>query len=256
MHRILCLLLIFLPFFTHAQRILNYVMVSDNGATDKPEDAKYLIVVKKLNNNLYQRLEYHFTGPLMRVISYGSDSMKVMEGDYREYNDSGWISLRGQYRMDAKDGDWLTYGADKRVIRKTSYRLGNVVHDWNEDSLRINDAREDSLRKAHPRDTTHDQEASYKGKDKGWNAYMTKALNKGYPDRAAKLRIGGTVVAQFIIDTAGKVIEAELLHSVEVSLDELVLNALYDSPSWTPAFQGDHRVKAYRRQKLTFQPPQ
>ena len=60
--------------------------------------------------------------------------------------------------------------------------------------------------------------------------------------------------AQFTI--SGKVIDAEVSLPFHPEFDKIALSIIKDSPAWTPATAHNRKVKAYRRQPITFAQPE
>ena len=63
----------------------------------------------------------------------------------------------------------------------------------------------------------------------------------------------GTCVVQFIVDREGNISEVEALTMKGTKLAEICVNAIKRGPKWTPAEQNGRKVKAYRKQPVTFQ---
>ncbi len=58
--------------------------------------------------------------------------------------------------------------------------------------------------------------------------------NVKYPAEAVKAGIQGKVFVQFVVNTEGKIINAEILKSVNPLLDEEALRAILSAPDWVP----------------------
>lgn len=260
MNRIIgCLLILSLPAFAHAQEIVNYAMVGDHGITKDPNKATFLIVIKSFGDTVFQRLEYKFTGPLVRVFTYRNPDMQVKEGAFREFDSNGKLAVQRQYHLIQKEGEWYDMDDSLHPVTQTRVHLATVLFTWDKDSIRIHNEMDEAARKAaHPEDIWNDYKdisASFPGGDKGWLRYIQSKYDDHYPERARSLGATGKVLVQFILDTTGSVSNAEILRSVELSVDEAVLSWLYASPKWRPAFQRNHHVKAYRREVFTFNLP-
>ena len=72
-------------------------------------------------------------------------------------------------------------------------------------------------------------------------------------DSLQKENKAGTCVVQFIVDTDGDISELQPLTMQGTLLSRTVVEALKNGPKWIPAMQNGHKVKAYRRQPVTFQ---
>lgn len=250
-------LLLILPFTAPCQTIVNAVMVGTNGAVTKnPNDAQYLIVVKKYSDTAYARIEYNFSGPMIEVTTYKDVKLSVKDGAFKQYNAHGLIEFKGEYYQNQKNGDWYQFSEDSvKAIERDHYNMDQLVFAWGQDSMHIHDSLAYAATKAKFGGKPKEVEAAFPGGDKAWAAHVY--ANAVFPERAMKLKVEGTVEALFVVDTLGRVINPEIEKSVEFSLDEEVLTLLEKSKSitWAPAFQGDHHVKAFRRQKFTFTLP-
>jgi hypothetical protein len=249
-------LLLILPTAATCQTIVNAAMVGPNGVTKDPKEAQYLIVVKKYSDTAYTRIEYNFSGPMIKSTTYRDPKLTEKNGPFRQYNSNGQVEFMGNYYQNQKNGDWYQYSEDSlKIIEKDRYNMDQVVYKWGLDSMHIHDSLAYAKTKARFGGKPKEVEASFPGGDKAWAAHVYKDAT--FPERAMKLSVGGTVIAMFVVDTLGRVVNPDIEKSVEFSLDEEVLTLLDKSKSiaWVPAYQGDHHVKAFRRQKFTFTLP-
>ena len=92
-------------------------------------------------------------------------------------------------------------------------------------------------------------EADYPGGQQGWISYLTSHLH--YPDAAVKKNIQGTVVMQFIVNTDGKITDVKALSGPEALKAESI-RAIKESGVWVPAQQNGKKVRAYKRQPITY----
>lgn len=98
-------------------------------------------------------------------------------------------------------------------------------------------------------------DASFPGGMTQWARFLNKNLR--YPDDAASQGIGGMVVVQFVVDLDGNVSDVQAISGPETGgLREEAVRVIKKSGKWVPAIQNGRHVKAYRRQPVTFQPPQ
>ena len=92
-------------------------------------------------------------------------------------------------------------------------------------------------------------EPDYPGGQQGWISYLTSHLH--YPDAAVKKNIQGTVVMQFIVNTDGKISDVKALSGPEALKVESI-RAIKESGVWVPAQQNGKKVRAYKRQPITY----
>ncbi len=94
-------------------------------------------------------------------------------------------------------------------------------------------------------------EASYPGGDRAWTRYIQREISR-YMDELQDDGRAGTCVVQFIVDRDGNISEVEALTMKGTKLAEICVNAIRKGPKWIPAEQNGRKVKAYRRQPVTF----
>ncbi|HEX5025123.1 MAG TPA: energy transducer TonB [Agriterribacter sp.] len=95
-------------------------------------------------------------------------------------------------------------------------------------------------------------EAKFPGGDGAWAKYISREINR-YIDELQDAGKAGTCVVQFIVDKEGNISEVEALTMKGTKLAEICVNAIKKGPKWTPAEQNGRKVKAYRKQPVTFQ---
>jgi TonB family protein len=231
-----------ISFTVSAQKIINAVMVGDKGITEKVKEAKFLILVKTYADTAFERLEYNFTGPMKRRLTYKDPELKILNGNYASYYGSGYRMYEGKYKDNLKDGSWYFFNDTGKAILEYKYDLGILSAVLNMDSLDIENKKIKS-------DTTGEIEADYKG---GMDKY-TRLINHNFiiPERTQSLEKGGTVKVRFIVDTAGSVTNVQVVKSVEFAFDEEVMRVVTTATEWTPASQKGRKVKAYREQPLS-----
>ncbi len=96
-------------------------------------------------------------------------------------------------------------------------------------------------------------EASYPGGDKAWIRFLQLNLDAGVPAKK-KAPVGVyTVVIQFVVDKDGNVSDIKPLTKHGYGMEEEVVSVLKKSTRWKPAVQDGRKVRAYRKQPVTFQ---
>ena len=94
-------------------------------------------------------------------------------------------------------------------------------------------------------------EAQFPGGEGAWNKYIKREIEK-YIDELQESGQSGTCVVQFIVDKEGNISEVEALTMKGTKLAEICVNAIKKGPKWTAAEQNGRKVKAYRKQPVTF----
>lgn len=97
-------------------------------------------------------------------------------------------------------------------------------------------------------------EAQFPGGENGWRKYIQREIER-YMDELTDAGQSGTCMVQFIVDKEGNISDVEALTMKGTKLAEICVNAIRKGPKWTPAEQNGRKVKAYRKQPVTFQIP-
>ena len=79
--------------------------------------------------------------------------------------------------------------------------------------------------------------------------------NIRYPERAAKKRVEGRVVVQFIVDEKGKVGEIKVSHPVDKDLDNEAVRVCKTLPDFSPALLHGEPIKVWFTLPITFKLP-
>ena len=217
-------------------------MVGESGVTEDVKKAKFLIVVKTYDDTAFERLEYNFTGPMKRCLTYKDAMLKTLQGRYVNFYPSGIISSEGNYVDNKKDGSWYLYDDTSHAITEYQYHLDTLLAAINLDSLALE-------KKKVTEDTIGEHEAEYKGGEKSFSKFISQNLK--IPERTQSLEAGGTVRVRFIVNKEGKVTNIRIWKSVEFAFDEEALRVVSLSKGWTPAIQRGRKVNAYREQPIT-----
>jgi protein TonB len=94
-------------------------------------------------------------------------------------------------------------------------------------------------------------ESYYPGGPEAWRRFLTKQLQRNYPQHAIDNEIQGTVVIQFIVDIEGNVSNVEAISGPE-ELRDAAIKVIQKSGKWIPAVQNKRHVKSYKRQPIGF----
>ncbi len=92
-------------------------------------------------------------------------------------------------------------------------------------------------------------EPDFIGGRAGWISYLGKHLT--YPAKAQDKEIQGTVIVQFIVDSEGNISDVKAISGPEELRDESV-RVIKESGKWTAAVQNGKKVKAYKKQPITY----
>jgi protein TonB len=95
-------------------------------------------------------------------------------------------------------------------------------------------------------------EASFAGGDMAWREFLQNNLKSNVPVKH-KAPVGAyTVVIQFVVDKEGNISDIKALTNHGYGMEKEVMRIIKKSPKWTPAYQNNRPVKAYRKQPVTF----
>jgi protein TonB len=86
-----------------------------------------------------------------------------------------------------------------------------------------------------------------------WKAFLERNLNANVPTDNGAPAGRYSVVIQFVVDKEGNVSDIQTLTKHGYGLEEEALRVLRKAPKWEPAIQNGIRVKAYRKQVITFE---
>jgi len=93
-------------------------------------------------------------------------------------------------------------------------------------------------------------EAEFKG---NWKEYLERNLNSEIPIHNGAPVGFYIVIIQFIVGAEGHVMDAKALTTHGYGMEQEALRVIKNSPPWNPADQNGRKVKAYRKQMITFQ---
>lgn len=96
-------------------------------------------------------------------------------------------------------------------------------------------------------------EATFPGGTEAWINFLVKTVNSSVAiDNGAPIGVY-TVVAQFIVNKDGTIVDIKTLTNHGFGMEQEVIRTLKLSGKWSPAIQNGRPVKAYRKQPITFQ---
>lgn len=159
------------------------------------------------------------------------------------WNEDGIRMLEGKTINDtAKDGLWKYYHANGTVMATEEYVAGE----------RKSCACFTELGKAVDPSECLEKDAAFKGGDEGWIVFLQRNLNPAVAAKKGAPFGAYTVMYQFIVEKDGSIGDIKALTSYGYGMEAEVLRVLKKSPKWVPANQFGTKVRAYRRQPITF----
>jgi len=95
-------------------------------------------------------------------------------------------------------------------------------------------------------------EAQFPGGDAAWRKYLERNLSGFNPaDNGAPAGTYTTYV-QFVVDKDGNISDVKPLTNFGYGMEDEAVKVIKKVPKWTPAIQNGRKVKAYRKQPITF----
>jgi len=95
-------------------------------------------------------------------------------------------------------------------------------------------------------------EASYPGGSAAWLKFLTRTVNGSIPADNQAPAGTYTVMIQFIVNKDSTISDFTALTNHGYGMEQEVIRALRLSGKWVPAEQSGRRVRAYRKQPVTF----
>jgi TonB family protein len=188
-----------------------------------------------------KRLRWHRNGFIADSINRINESTCVQIGWF----DDGNLAYAGHLVNDQQEGKWKYYHHNGQLSANEMYSAGKLMAA----------VYFDETGKEQSDTSTIDREAGFKGGEKDWIKYLGKKLY--WPANLAFKTPGSvTVGISFTIDENGKVTDAEVSMPFHDAFDKIALNIIKNSPAWQPARSHNRKVKAYRRQPITFVQPE
>ena len=156
--------------------------------------------------------------------------------------DDGNPAASGYKVNDQKKGKWQYFHHNGKQAGQVLYDKDSAITQtyYNEDGSLQTDIG------------AANREATFKKKGmEGWQTYLknSTAWPAGYK-LANTNKV--TVDILFCINEEGKIKEVEVLMPFHPVFDKEALKIIQQSPAWLPAVQHNRKVKAWRRQPLTF----
>ncbi|MBS1577811.1 MAG: energy transducer TonB [Bacteroidetes bacterium] len=188
-----------------------------------------------------KRFRWHLNGYMADSISRTSENTCVQVGWF----DDGSPAYAGRLVNDQQEGKWKYYHHNGQLSANEMYSAGKL----------ISVTYFDENGKEQTDTSSVNEEASFNGGEKAWIKYLQKKLY--WPANLQFTTAGAvTVGIDFVIDETGKITNAEVSMPFHSAFDKIALDIIKSSPAWQPAVSHNRKVKAYRRQPITFVQPE
>ncbi len=179
------------------------------------------------------------------------------EGVHTRYYANGTDSLKENYQNNRRHGEYIVYYTDGSMHSTRHYLEGKLdgtfMQYYPDGSLRRKEnytANKCTGGKLFAEDGSELPHYPYEvfTTFKGGTERFVELLNRQirYPKRAARERIQGRVLVEFIVDKEGNMINPVIVRSVDYELDKEALEAIKriaKKHKWTPAYQDGKPVR-------------
>lgn len=188
---------------------------------------------------LASRFRWYPDGSMGDSITRINDSTTVQISWWED----GTPKAAGYLRNDNLHGKWKFFHRNSQLAAEEVYDNGKVISKnyFNEDGT------------AQPDTAKANREASFaKGGMDGWRRYLENKIH--WPERYKLVNTSMvTVGISFCVNEEGKITEVETWVPFDPVFDNEAMDIIKKSPPWQPALWHNIKIKAYRRQPLTFQ---
>lgn len=157
--------------------------------------------------------------------------------------DDGTPRQAGHYISDTlKKGRWQYFHSNGKIKAVEDYVDGERTsyNCFDENGIKLSETE------------CEEREAEFSGGSSAWSGFLSKNLNPNLPAKKGAPPGQYTVMIQFIVDNDGKVYDITPLTKFGFGMEEEVMRIIKKSPRWIPAQQYGRKVKAYRKQPITF----
>lgn len=110
-------------------------MTDENGITNNQQKAKFLVIEKQISDTAFEKLEYNFAGPMIHRATFKDKALTILNGDYADYHENGYLATTGRYSNNKKDGVWYIYNDTSKAITEYKFHLDSLVSKIDMDSL-------------------------------------------------------------------------------------------------------------------------
>lgn len=152
----------------------------------------------------------------------------------------------GNYTKGVKNGQWLFYyqEAKNQQSMEINFELDSAVSY----------TCYDEEGKIQKKDCVFEREANFRGGEDGWKKYLVKKLTAKWDKytKFLKQKQVYNVIVRFVINKDGSITDVKVENKGNRDVDEIAVDIIQNSPDWIPAVQYNRKVKAYRRQPITF----
>jgi len=165
------------------------------------------------------KIERHY---IKKQIPTITSKVKILDGSYKEWFESGQIKRELHYSDGSIDGNVLTFWENGNSKRNDLFEEGKFVKGQCFDS--------DGQPTKH---FDYEVAAEFPGGEMALMEYLAKNIR--YPLKAKKSGCQGTVFVTFIVNIDGSISDAHILRGICDDADAEALRVVNSMPEWSPA---------------------
>lgn len=228
---------------------------------------------------------------LLMTLHFKDSTLADLEGPFKSYYSNGSLEKEGNFVNGVEEGSWNIWGLTYTKIDSIVYAKGvpwfkaHFQHHKNGklSYCELNDSLKNTLQvftydengkvlsdvffkgnrgilkvykdgkvQTDSVFTREENEAEFPGADYGWFQFLSKNLNPNVASDNGAPSGKYTVIIKFAINTDGTVVDLAAETSLGFGMEAEALRVMQKCPNWIPANQYGRRVKAFRRQPITF----
>lgn len=246
------LVFLFLLFYSNSfsQEVYELHLTSDFRYTDQPNYTYTRLL--QLYKDVWAFTDYDRKKNKVQT-GFFTDSTLVNQTGRSRFYQNNKLLFEGVFDNGRRIGWWYFYNKKEELADSLFYTIPesrkNVIDSIEKKTVTISTE--------HLRDTSAlfykvETEADFKGGVDGWRKFLTKTLR--FPDLASEILPPGQKksIIQFVVCTDGVVCDLQVVESSHPLLDLEAVKTIQKGGNWTPAEQNGKKVKAYRKQPITF----
>ncbi len=222
----------FCSIISYTQKDKNEYFLYDNNWKGVKEVflSKYMVVVEKIKDTLYQVYYYNTYSSLFKFESFKDRTAKIKNGYFIWYDNNGQMDSSVVFLNNEKQ---VGINNTNKVKEKSNFQLKNKNSS------------------TYKKDSTEFKSLEIECSFKDWNKHLIKNLT--YPEQSIKLKNQGYCEIQFMVDKLGLILNTYISKSIDYFIDKESLRVVkLSSGKWTPAFQNGVFVQSYHQQGIKF----
>jgi len=163
-------------------------------------------------------LDYYRNGPKAYLRTYKNN---LLDGLYQSYSELGNVVVEGYYVNNKREGDWCMLGADSTAVYTDIYKHDKIVKHFEYKNM----VAYEKLNKS----------ATPKFDFEKYISRITDPYN--YPISK------GQLIVSFTVTKDGVAINPKVVKSYEPQFDDMIVQAILNSPKWVPAISKGQAVE-------------